>query len=185
MVSQMVKNLPAVQKTHVQYLDQEDPMEEGPATHSSSLASRIPWTEEPGRLQSMGPQRVGHNWATNTHTQTQTHTQRHTHTHTTWWQRWWRAVYHSLVCLNQDPHDLVLNWTWRGTGQSGFSDFQLEHRLDLWWHLLLTQLHWRRQGRATVQLQSYWVWASETPKWSLWVHITCIWSFQWSPRLKL
>ena len=82
MVSQMVKNLPAVQKTHVQYLDQEDPMEEGPATHSSSLASRIPWTEEPGRLQSMGPQRVGYNWATNTHTQTQTHTQRHTHTHT-------------------------------------------------------------------------------------------------------
>ena len=73
MVSQMVKNLPAVQKTHVQYLDQEDPMEEGPATHSSILASRIPWTEEPGRLQSMGPQRVGHDWATNTHTHTHTH----------------------------------------------------------------------------------------------------------------
>ena len=70
MVSQMVKNLPAMQKTHVQYLDQEDPMEEGPATHSSILASRIPWTEEPGRLQSMGPQRVGHDWATNTHTHT-------------------------------------------------------------------------------------------------------------------
>ena len=56
----MVKNLPAVQKTHVQYLDQEDPMEEGAATHSGILASRIPWTEEPGRLQSMGSQRVGH-----------------------------------------------------------------------------------------------------------------------------
>ena len=45
----------------VQFLGQEDPLEEGPATHSSILAWRIPWTEEPGRLQSMGSQRVGHN----------------------------------------------------------------------------------------------------------------------------
>ena len=61
LVSQMVKNLPAVQETEVQSLGQEDPMEKEMATHSSILAWRIPWTEEPGRLQSTGLQRVGHN----------------------------------------------------------------------------------------------------------------------------
>ena len=60
LVAQMVKNLPTVWETHVQFLDQEDPLEEGMATHSSILAWRIPWTEEPGRLQSMGLQRVRH-----------------------------------------------------------------------------------------------------------------------------
>ena len=48
-------------ETWVQSLDQEDPLEKGMATHSSILAWKIPWTEEPGRLQSMGWQRVGHN----------------------------------------------------------------------------------------------------------------------------
>ena len=56
LVSQMVKNLPAVQETEVQSLGQEDPMEKEMATHSSILAWRIPWTEEPGRLQSTGLQ---------------------------------------------------------------------------------------------------------------------------------
>ena len=56
----MVKNLPAVQETQVQSLGQEDPLEEGMATHSSILAWSIPWTEEPGGLQSIGLQRVGH-----------------------------------------------------------------------------------------------------------------------------
>ena len=56
----MVKNLPAMQETQAQPLGQEDPLEKGKATHSSILAWRIPWTEEPGRLQSMGSQRVGH-----------------------------------------------------------------------------------------------------------------------------
>ena len=55
---QMVKNLPAVWETLVQPLGQEDPLEKGMATHSSILAWRIPWTEEPGRLQSMLLQRV-------------------------------------------------------------------------------------------------------------------------------
>ena len=58
LVAQMVKNLPAMQETQVQSLSQEDALEKGLATHSSLLAWRIPWTEEPGRLQSMGPQRV-------------------------------------------------------------------------------------------------------------------------------
>ena len=63
----MVKNLPAVQEIQVQSLSQEDPLEKGMATHSNILAWRVPWTEEPGRPQSMGSQRVGHNLATNTH----------------------------------------------------------------------------------------------------------------------
>ena len=58
LVSQTVKNLPAVQETLVQSLGQEDPLEEEIATQSSTLARRIPWTEGPGRLQSMGSQRV-------------------------------------------------------------------------------------------------------------------------------
>ena len=57
----MVKNLPAMQETLVQSLGQEDPLEEGTATHSSILDWRIPRTEEPSRLQSMGSQRAGHN----------------------------------------------------------------------------------------------------------------------------
>ena len=56
----MVKNLPAMQETGVQSLGQEDPLEKGMATHSSILAWEIPWTEEPGRIQSIGSQRVGH-----------------------------------------------------------------------------------------------------------------------------
>ena len=57
----MVKDLPAMQETPVPSLGQEDPLEKGMANHSSILAWRIPWTEEPGRLQSMGSQRVEHN----------------------------------------------------------------------------------------------------------------------------
>ena len=60
LVSQMVKNPPAMWETWVQSLGWEVPLEEGMATHSSILARRIPWTEEPGGLQSMGSQRVGH-----------------------------------------------------------------------------------------------------------------------------
>ena len=56
----MVKNLPAMQETRVQSLDQEDPLEEGMATHSSILPWRTPCTEEPSGVQSMGSQRVRH-----------------------------------------------------------------------------------------------------------------------------
>ena len=61
LVTQTVKNLPAVQETWVRSLGQEDPLAKGMATHSSILAWRIPWTEEPSRLQSTGSQKVGHN----------------------------------------------------------------------------------------------------------------------------
>ena len=60
LVAQMVKNLPAMQETQVRSLDQEDPLEKGMATHSSILAWRIPWTEEPGGSQFMGLQRIRH-----------------------------------------------------------------------------------------------------------------------------
>ena len=56
----MVKNLPAMGETQVQSLGQEDSLEKGMVTHSSILTWRIPWTEEPGGLQSTGSQRVGH-----------------------------------------------------------------------------------------------------------------------------
>ena len=59
-MAQMVKNLPAMQETQVKSLGWEDPLEKGIATHSSILAWRIPWIEGPGRLQTMGSQRVGH-----------------------------------------------------------------------------------------------------------------------------
>ena len=60
LVAQTVKNLPAMQETWVQSLDWEDPLDKGMATHSSILAWGIPWTEEPGGLQSMASQRVGY-----------------------------------------------------------------------------------------------------------------------------
>ena len=66
LVAQMVKILAAMQETQVQSLGQEDPLEKGMATHSSTLAWRIPWTEEPGGLQSMWLQKVRDDWMINT-----------------------------------------------------------------------------------------------------------------------
>ena len=58
-----------IQEMQVRSLGREDPLEKEMAAHSSNLASRIPWTEEPGGLQFMGSQRVRHDWDANTHTQ--------------------------------------------------------------------------------------------------------------------
>ena len=66
LVAQMVKSPPAMWETCVWSLDQEDPLEKGMASHSIILAWKILWTEEPGGLQSMGSQRVGPDWTTNT-----------------------------------------------------------------------------------------------------------------------
>ena len=60
LVVQMVKRMPAMRETRVQSLGQEDPLEKEMAAHSCTLAWKIPWMEEPGRLQSMGSQRVRH-----------------------------------------------------------------------------------------------------------------------------
>ena len=65
LVAQLVKNLPAMQETRVRSLGWEDPLEKEMATHSSTLAWRISWTEEPGGPQSLVSQRVGHDCATN------------------------------------------------------------------------------------------------------------------------
>ena len=59
-MAQTVKNLPAMQETWIESLGWEDPLEKGMATHSNILAWRIPWTEETGKLQSMGSQKVRH-----------------------------------------------------------------------------------------------------------------------------
>ena len=67
-MAQKIKRLPAMKETGAQSLGQEDPLEKGMATHSSILAWRIPWTEEPGGLQSMGLKRVRHDRVTNTYT---------------------------------------------------------------------------------------------------------------------
>ena len=64
LVAQTVKRLPTMRETQVQSLGWEDPLEREMATHSSTLGWKIPWMEEHGRLQSMGSQRVGHDWAT-------------------------------------------------------------------------------------------------------------------------
>ena len=66
-VAQTIKNLPTMQETWVKPLGWEDPLEKDTATHSSILVWGIPWTEEPGGLQSAGSERVKHDWATNTH----------------------------------------------------------------------------------------------------------------------
>ena len=71
LMSQMVTDLPAMQETWVWFLGWVDPLEKGMATHSSILAWRIPWTEDPGGIQSMELQRVEHDWVTNTHTHIQ------------------------------------------------------------------------------------------------------------------
>ena len=90
----MVKCLATMWKTQVWPLDWEDPLEKEMATHSSTLSWKIPWMEEPDRLQSMGSWRVRHNWATSLslhlyiyinisfHTYFISHTHTHTHTHT-------------------------------------------------------------------------------------------------------
>ena len=67
LMAQTVKNLPPTQETQNHFLGREDPLEKGMATHSSILAWRIPWTEEPGGLHSIGLQRVRNDLVTNTH----------------------------------------------------------------------------------------------------------------------
>ena len=64
MVAQTVKHLSTMQETQFWSLGWQDPLEKEMAAHSSTIAWRIPWMEEPGRLQSMGLQRVGHDWTT-------------------------------------------------------------------------------------------------------------------------
>ena len=95
----MVKNLPAMQQTWVWPQDQEDPLEKEMETHSSILAWRIPWTEKPGRLQSMGLQRVKHDWATNT-------------AHISFW------IYFTLLHPQDNGRESPISYLWRLWGSS-------------------------------------------------------------------
>ena len=79
-MAQMVKNLPAMKEAGVQCLGQEDPSEKEMATHSSILAWEVPWTEEPGGLQSTGSHAVGHDWA-GMHTHADSSAHRFVHAH--------------------------------------------------------------------------------------------------------
>ena len=101
----MLKHLPAMQETRVWSLGQENPLEKQMASHSSILAWRIPWTEEPVRLQSLGLQRVGHNWATNTCTSARAHT------HT---PRVFQVFYLFLgqLVISQGMHPFIYIITW-------------------------------------------------------------------------
>ena len=75
----MVKRLPAMRETRVRFLGREDPLEKEMAIHSSTLAWKIPWMEEPDRLQSMGSQRVGHEF--HFHFRRKKKRMKHTHKH--------------------------------------------------------------------------------------------------------
>ena len=101
--AQMVKDLSATQESQVWSLGQEDPLEEGMETHSSVLAWRIPWTQEPGGLQSMRSQRRGHDWATNTST-----------THWCFWLPWKLSWYRiRMECRRPQFDSWVGKICWR------------------------------------------------------------------------
>ena len=114
LVAQRLKCLPAMRETWVQSLGQEDPLEKEMATHSSILAWRIPWMEEPGGLQSMGSQRVRHDWATSLSlslsTWTEGYTQEWIHVDKVKWGDWnhERKTLNSLFwfCLDWDLKNL-------------------------------------------------------------------------------
>ena len=97
LVAQMVKHLLTRWETWVQSLGQDDPLEKEMATHSSTLAWKIPWTEEPGRLQSMGLQRVRHDWATPL---SLSHL----------WPRMWSILEKVLWALEKKVKFIVLGW---------------------------------------------------------------------------
>ena len=125
-MAQRVKNLTPIQETWVWSLGQEDPLNKGRATQSTILAWRIPWTEGPSRPQSMGSQRVGHNWATNAYTHT------HTHTHT----------------INAAQHSL----SWEGKASTSPKELQrTPESAEVYWARSLVwerRCKWHRGGTA-------------------------------------
>jgi len=108
-VAQWYRNHLPMQEMQVRSLGQEDPLEEGMATHSCILAWRIPWTEESGGLQSTGSQRVGHNWA---HVHACSHS--HTHTHVIIIQQWFASHRQRLyiLFLHYFYHPVIVCLSW-------------------------------------------------------------------------
>ena len=118
-----------IQEIQVRSLGQEDLLEEGMATHSCILAWRIPWTEEPGGLQSTGSQRVGHNWA---HVHACSHSHTHAHTHTwSFIQQWFASHRQRLYILFlhyfYHPVTVCLSWHIR----TSFSPYSNPRRASL------------------------------------------------------
>ena len=101
LVAQRLKGLPPMQETWVRSLGWEDPLEKEMVTHSSILAWRIPWTEKPGRLQSTGLQRVGHDWATSlTHSTINFHPSFLTYR----WAAWNSQLLHSSPSVSETAY---------------------------------------------------------------------------------
>ena len=98
-----VKNPPALQEMQIQSLGWEDPLEKEMATHSTILAWEIPWTEEPGGLQSMGLQRAGHDWATKQEQQTFMKSMNHSLP----WNPW-NVFHHSLYWMKYVKHRYII-----------------------------------------------------------------------------
>ena len=120
LVAQRLKRLPPMQETWVWSLGQEDPLEKEMVTHSSILAWRIPWTEKPGRLQSKGSQRVGHDWATSL-----THSLTHSLNHSVRGESrlrttWGNCIYCAHLCRTHGMSYMVIIYLiW-------------EHRVEFW-----------------------------------------------------
>ena len=143
LVAQTVKHLPTMWEIQVQSLGWEDPLEKEMATHSSILAWKIPWMEEPGGLQTMGLQRVGHNWATSL------------------------LLFTSLKPLSQflvlgeprqrpekamAPHSSTLAWKVTWTEEPGGLQSMGSRRVGHDWATslsLFTFMHWRRKWQPT------------------------------------
>ena len=104
LIAHLVNHLPVIQETRVQFLGGEDPLEKEMATHSSILAWKIPWTDEPGRLQSMGLLGVRHDWATSLSLFTFTH-----------WRRKWQPTPVFLPGESQGQRSLVCCHLWGRT----------------------------------------------------------------------
>ena len=109
LVAQTLKRLPAMRETRVRFLGWEDPLEKEMGIHSSALAWKIPWTEEPDRLQSMGSQRVGHDWATSLSFFLQTVCM------VCSWLNWPQAVFRFLLVGSFMNHCLNWNEAWTPT----------------------------------------------------------------------
>ena len=137
LVAQSVKRLPMMQETWVQSLGQEDLLEKEMATHSSILAWKIPWTEDPGRLQSMGSQRVEHDWVTSLHPK-ETHKER-------------GSVLGWMASLMQRTWVRVGFGSWWWTGKPGVLQSTGSQRVGKWlndWTEVLALLFPKRPPRA-------------------------------------
>ena len=122
LVAQTLKHLPTMWDTWVRSLGQEDPLEKEMVTHSSILACKIPWTEEPSRLQFMGSQGVGHDWVTSLH---------------------FKAM---------APHSSTLVWKIPWTEEPGRLQSMGSRRVGHNWAISLsifTFMHWRRKWQPT------------------------------------